>query len=74
MTTVVRAELLKAAYAEPRLRQLFPWTGMGALRSVPSALAGRGRSMHQTLPLRPTPCGRGRCPHSLIRPDPNERP
>ncbi|WP_308118142.1 DUF6193 family natural product biosynthesis protein [Streptomyces buecherae] len=24
----VRAELLAAAYAEPRLRQLFPWTGM----------------------------------------------
>ena len=27
----VRAELLDAAYAEPRLRQLFPWTGMGEL-------------------------------------------
>ena len=27
----VRAELLEAAYAEPRLRQLFPWTGMGEL-------------------------------------------
>ncbi|KJY40976.1 hypothetical protein VR41_14185, partial [Streptomyces sp. NRRL B-1568] len=24
----VRTELLEAAYAEPRLRQLFPWTGM----------------------------------------------
>src|SRR5689334_16949167 len=24
----VRPELLAAAYAEPRLRQLFPWTGM----------------------------------------------
>lgn len=27
----VRTELLDAAYAEPRLRQLFPWTGMGEL-------------------------------------------
>jgi hypothetical protein len=27
----VRPELLAAAYAEPRLRQLFPWTGMGEL-------------------------------------------
>src|SRR5436190_15702482 len=27
----VRAELLEAAYAEPRLRHLFPWTGMGEL-------------------------------------------
>ncbi|MCZ1006533.1 DUF6193 family natural product biosynthesis protein [Streptomyces lydicus] len=27
----VRPELLEAAYAEPRLRQLFPWTGMGEL-------------------------------------------
>ncbi|MFI7316824.1 DUF6193 family natural product biosynthesis protein [Streptomyces venezuelae] len=27
----VRAELLEAAYATPRLRQLFPWTGMGEL-------------------------------------------
>jgi hypothetical protein len=27
----VRTELLEAAYAEPRLRQLFPWTGMGEL-------------------------------------------
>ncbi|MGP3991255.1 DUF6193 family natural product biosynthesis protein [Streptomyces sp. 3N207] len=27
----VRVELLEAAYAEPRLRQLFPWTGMGEL-------------------------------------------
>lgn len=27
----VRAELLELAYAEPRLRQLFPWTGMGEL-------------------------------------------
>ncbi|WP_330462165.1 MULTISPECIES: DUF6193 family natural product biosynthesis protein [unclassified Streptomyces] len=27
----VRAELLVAAYAEPSLRQLFPWTGMGEL-------------------------------------------
>src|SRR6185437_4077008 len=27
----VRPELLAAAYAEPRLRQLFPWTGMAEL-------------------------------------------
>jgi hypothetical protein len=27
----VRVELLEAAYAEPCLRQLFPWTGMGEL-------------------------------------------
>ncbi|MFE9811950.1 DUF6193 family natural product biosynthesis protein [Streptomyces sp. NPDC005548] len=27
----VRAELLDAAYAEPRLRQLFPWVSMGEL-------------------------------------------
>jgi hypothetical protein len=27
----VRSELLEAAYAEPRLRELFPWTGMGEL-------------------------------------------
>ncbi|MFI9311097.1 DUF6193 family natural product biosynthesis protein [Streptomyces triculaminicus] len=27
----VRPELLEAAYTEPRLRQLFPWTGMGEL-------------------------------------------
>lgn len=27
----VRPELLEAAYAEPRLQQLFPWTGMGEL-------------------------------------------
>ncbi|MGW4410039.1 DUF6193 family natural product biosynthesis protein [Nonomuraea sp. NPDC004702] len=27
----VRKELAEAAYAEPRLRQLFPWTGMGEL-------------------------------------------
>ncbi|WP_407701433.1 DUF6193 family natural product biosynthesis protein [Thermomonospora echinospora] len=27
----IPAELLDAAYAEPRLRQLFPWTGMGEL-------------------------------------------
>ncbi|MGV9308389.1 DUF6193 family natural product biosynthesis protein [Nonomuraea sp. NPDC003727] len=27
----VRLELLDEAYAEPRLRQLFPWTGMGEL-------------------------------------------
>ncbi|MFI8327150.1 DUF6193 family natural product biosynthesis protein [Streptomyces sp. NPDC085529] len=27
----VRLELWEAAYAEPRLRQLFPWTGMGEL-------------------------------------------
>lgn len=27
----VRGDLLEAAYAEPRLRQLFPWTGMGEL-------------------------------------------
>ncbi|MEU8509813.1 DUF6193 family natural product biosynthesis protein [Streptomyces brevispora] len=27
----VRPELLEAAYAEPRLRHLFPWTGMGEL-------------------------------------------
>ncbi|WP_234334610.1 DUF6193 family natural product biosynthesis protein [Streptomyces sp. NRRL B-1347] len=27
----VRVELLEAAYEEPRLRQLFPWTGMGEL-------------------------------------------
>jgi hypothetical protein len=27
----VPAELLEIAYAEPRLRQLFPWTGMGEL-------------------------------------------
>jgi Family of unknown function (DUF6193) len=27
----VRPELLEAAYAEPHLRQLFPWTGMGEL-------------------------------------------
>ncbi|MCC2277267.1 DUF6193 family natural product biosynthesis protein [Streptomyces sp. ET3-23] len=27
----VRPELLEAAYAEPRLRELFPWTGMGEL-------------------------------------------
>ena len=28
----VRKELIDAAYAEPRLRQLFPWTGMAELR------------------------------------------
>ena len=28
---LVRADLLEAAYAEPRLRCLFPWTGMGEL-------------------------------------------
>lgn len=27
----VRPELLAAAYGEPRLRRLFPWTGMGEL-------------------------------------------
>ncbi|GDY70168.1 hypothetical protein SAV14893_095610 [Streptomyces avermitilis] len=27
----VRDELIDAAYQEPRLRQLFPWTGMGEL-------------------------------------------
>jgi hypothetical protein len=27
----VRPELVALAYAEPRLRQLFPWTGMGEL-------------------------------------------
>jgi hypothetical protein len=27
----VRPELVEAAYAEPRLRVLFPWTGMGEL-------------------------------------------
>src|SRR5689334_9446597 len=27
----VRPELLEAAYADLRLRQLFPWTGMGEL-------------------------------------------
>jgi hypothetical protein len=27
----VQADLLEAAYAEPRLRRLFPWTGMGEL-------------------------------------------
>ncbi|QCX73705.1 hypothetical protein C9F11_47170 (plasmid) [Streptomyces sp. YIM 121038] len=27
----VRGELLEAAYEEPRLRRLFPWTGMGEL-------------------------------------------
>ncbi len=27
----VRPELLEAVYAEPRLRELFPWTGMGEL-------------------------------------------
>ncbi|GAA3767790.1 DUF6193 family natural product biosynthesis protein [Streptomyces chiangmaiensis] len=27
----VHAELIDAAYAEPRLRQLFPWTGMAEL-------------------------------------------
>ena len=27
----VRTELLEAAYADPRLRQLFAWTGMGEL-------------------------------------------
>ncbi|MEV6479778.1 DUF6193 family natural product biosynthesis protein [Streptomyces sp. NPDC051576] len=27
----VRPDLLAAAFAEPRLRQLFPWTGMGEL-------------------------------------------
>ncbi|WP_455410074.1 DUF6193 family natural product biosynthesis protein [Streptomyces hiroshimensis] len=27
----VWSELLEAAYAEPCLRQLFPWTGMGEL-------------------------------------------
>ncbi|WP_282792414.1 DUF6193 family natural product biosynthesis protein [Streptomyces sp. CC224B] len=27
----LRPELLDLAYAEPRLRQLFPWTGMGEL-------------------------------------------
>ncbi|WP_425547275.1 DUF6193 family natural product biosynthesis protein [Actinocorallia aurantiaca] len=27
----VRTELIDAAYAEPRLRELFPWTGMGEL-------------------------------------------
>ncbi|MET8474120.1 DUF6193 family natural product biosynthesis protein [Streptomyces sp. NPDC006422] len=27
----VRTELLEAAYGEPLLRQLFPWTGMGEL-------------------------------------------
>ncbi|GAA5209926.1 hypothetical protein GCM10023323_35520 [Streptomyces thinghirensis] len=27
----VRNDLLNAAYSEPRLRQLFPWTGMGEL-------------------------------------------
>lgn len=27
----VRPDLLEAAYSEPRLRQLFPWTGMGEL-------------------------------------------
>ncbi|MFJ8546087.1 DUF6193 family natural product biosynthesis protein [Streptomyces sp. NPDC093586] len=27
----IRPELLEAAYAEPRPRQLFPWTGMGEL-------------------------------------------
>jgi hypothetical protein len=27
----VRVELLEAAHAEPRLRRLFPWTGMGEL-------------------------------------------
>ncbi|MEV8099299.1 DUF6193 family natural product biosynthesis protein [Streptomyces sp. TLI_235] len=27
----VRPELFEAAYAEPLLRQLFPWTGMGEL-------------------------------------------
>jgi hypothetical protein len=27
----VRAELVEAAYAEPRLRRLYPWTGMGEL-------------------------------------------
>jgi hypothetical protein len=27
----VRAELVEAAYAEPRLRRLFPWTGMAEL-------------------------------------------
>jgi hypothetical protein len=27
----VRIELIDAAYAEPRLRELFPWTGMGEL-------------------------------------------
>jgi hypothetical protein len=27
----VKPELVEAAYAEPRLRVLFPWTGMGEL-------------------------------------------
>ncbi|WNM35446.1 DUF6193 family natural product biosynthesis protein [Streptomyces sp. Li-HN-5-11] len=27
----VRTDLLEEAYTEPRLRQLFPWTGMGEL-------------------------------------------
>ncbi|MEU0563630.1 DUF6193 family natural product biosynthesis protein [Dactylosporangium sp. NPDC006015] len=27
----LRPELVEAAYAEPRLQQLFPWTGMGEL-------------------------------------------
>ncbi|MEV4251545.1 DUF6193 family natural product biosynthesis protein [Spirillospora sp. NPDC049652] len=27
----VRTELIDAAYAEPRLRELFPWTGMSEL-------------------------------------------
>ncbi|WAZ23470.1 DUF6193 family natural product biosynthesis protein [Streptomyces cinnabarinus] len=27
----VRADLWEAAYTEPRLRQLFPWSGMGEL-------------------------------------------
>ncbi|MEV5570834.1 DUF6193 family natural product biosynthesis protein [Spirillospora sp. NPDC052269] len=27
----VRAELIEVAYAEPRLRELYPWTGMGEL-------------------------------------------
>ncbi|WP_232265666.1 DUF6193 family natural product biosynthesis protein [Streptomyces pactum] len=27
----IRPELLEAAWAEPRLRRLFPWTGMGEL-------------------------------------------
>ncbi|WP_372350299.1 DUF6193 family natural product biosynthesis protein [Streptomyces sp. KL116D] len=67
-TRRVHTELLEAAYAEPRLRQLFPWTGMGGASFQPLHREGvdLGHPLHRARHRRHLLGPSGRCDPSGV--------
>lgn len=70
-------ELVEAAYAEPRLRQLFPWTGMGELHfsrctnprwtwDIPYLAAATGGGFQVAGPLRDQTVGYAATPAQAV--------